>query len=110
MFDEGTSAAIKEVAGAGSAAKTVPTDNPLAKTQDLVSKSQRTEAAPSSTVLATAQSKPPLILGSTTNSVGDFNSIGKQLYHKSDNFNEIYKTLSGKINDVKKELQPIATK
>jgi len=110
MFDEGTSAAIKEVAGAGSAAKTVPTDNPLAKTQDLVSKSQRTEAAPSSTVLATAQSKPPLVLGSITNSVGDFNSIGKQLYHKSDNFNEIYKTLSGKINDVKKELQPIATK
>ncbi len=110
MFDEGTSAAIKEVAGAGSAAKTVPTDNPLAKTQDLVSKSQRTDAAPSSTVLATAQSKPPLILGSTTNSVGDFNSIGKQLYHKSDNFNEIYKTLSAKINDVKKELQPIATK
>ena len=110
MFDEGTSAAIKEVAGAGSAAKTVPTDNPLAKTQDLVSKSQRTEAAPSSTVFATAQSKPPLVLGSITNSVGDFNSIGKQLYHKSDNFNEIYKTLSGKINDVKKELQPIATK
>ena len=110
MFDEGTSAAIKEVAGAGSAAKTVPTDNPLAKTQDLVSKSQRTDAAPSSTVFATAQSKPPLVLGSITNSVGDFNSIGKQLYHKSDNFNEIYKTLSGKINDVKKELQPIATK
>ena len=110
MFDEGTSAAIKEVAGAGSAAKTVPTDNPLAKTQDLVSKSQRTEAAPSSTVLATAQSKPPLVLGSITNSVGDFNSIGKQFYHNSDNFNEIYKTLSGKINDVKKELQPIATK
>jgi len=110
MFDEGTSAAIKEVAGAGSAAKTVPTDNPLAKTQDLVSKSQRTEAAPSSTVLATAQSKPPLVLGSTTNSVGDFNSIGKQLYHKSDNFNEIYKALSAKINDVKTELQPLATK
>ena len=110
MFDEGTSAAIKEVAGAGSAAKTVPTDNPLAKTQDLVSKSQRTDAAPSSTVFATAQSKPPLVLGSITNSVGDFNSIGKQLYHKSDNFNQIYKTLSGKINDVKKELQPIATK
>ena len=110
MFDEGTSAAIKEVAGAGSAAKTVPTDNPLAKTQDLVSKSQRTEAAPSSTVLATAQSKPPLVLGSITNSVGDFNSIGKQLYHKSDNFNEIYKALSAKINDVKTELQPLATK
>jgi len=110
MFDEGTSAAIKEVAGAGSAAKTVPTDNPLAKTQDLVSKSQRTEAAPSSTVFATAQSKPPLVLGSITNSVGDFNSIGKQLYHKSDNFNEIYKTLSAKIDDVTKELQPIATK
>jgi len=110
MFDEGTSAAIKEVAGAGSAAKTVPTDNPLAKTQDLVSKSQRTEAAPSSTVLATAQSKPPLVLGSITNSVGDFNSIGKQLYHKLDNFNEIYKALSAKINDVKTELQPLATK
>ena len=110
MFDEGTSAAIKEVAGAGSAAKTVPTDNPLAKTQDLVSKSQRTEAAPSSTVFATAQSKPPLILGSTTNSVGDFNSIGKQLYHKTDNFNDIYNTLSKKIDVVKEELQPIATK
>ena len=110
MFDVGTSAAIKDVAGAGSAAKTVPTDNPLAKTQDLVSKSQRTDAAPSSTVLATAQSKPPLIRGSKTKTVGDFNSIGKQLYHISDDFNEIYKTLSAKIEDVTKELQPIATK
>ena len=109
-FTAGMPLAIRTSAGATSAAKTVPTGKPLAKIQDLVSKSQRTDAAPSSTVLATAQSKPPLIRGSTTSSVGDFSSIGKQLYHKADNFNEIYKTLSAKIDDVKKDLQPIATK
>jgi len=111
MFDEGTSLAIRSEAGAGAAAKTVPTDKPLAKTQDLVSKSQVTDAPPPSTVLATAQSKPPLLTrGETNKVVGDINSIGKPIYHKTDNFNEIYKTLSAKMDSVKKELQPIATK
>ncbi len=111
MFDEGTSLAIRSEAGAGAAAKTVPTDKPLAKTQDLVSKSQVTDAPPPSTVLATAQSKPPLLtLGETNKVIGDINSIGKPIYHKTDNFNEIYKTLSAKMDSVKKELQPIATK
>ena len=111
MFDEGTSLAIRSEAGAGAAAKTVPTGKPLAKTQDLVSKSQLTETAPPSTVLATAQSKPPLLArGETNKVVGDISSIGFPLYHKTDNFNEIYKTLSKKINAVKKELQPITTK
>ena len=111
MFDEGTSLAIRSEAGAGAAAKTVPTGNPSAKIQDLVSKSQVTEAAPSSTVLATAQSKPPLLTrGETNKVVGDFNSIGKPLYHKTDDFNEIYSTLSKKIDAVKEDLQPIATK
>ena len=111
MFDEGTSLAIRSEAGAGAAAKTVPTDKPLVKTQDLVSKSQVTDAPPPSTVLATAQSKPPLLtLGETNKVIGDINSIGKPIYHKTDNFNEIYKTLSAKMDSVKKELQPIATK
>jgi len=111
MFDEGTSLAIRSEAGAGAAAKTVPTDKPLVKTQDLVSKSQVTDAPPPSTVLATAQSKPPLLTrGETNKVVGDINSIGFPLYHKTDNFNEIYKTLSQKVDTVKKELQPIATK
>ena len=111
MFDEGTLLAIRSEAGAGAAAKTVPTGKPLAKTQDLVSKSQRTDTAPSSTVLATAQSKPPLLTrGETNKVVGDFSSIGKPLYHKTDDFNEIYTTLSKKIDAVKEELQPIATK
>ena len=62
-------------------------------------------------VLATAQSKPPLLTrGETNKVVGDINSIGKPIYHKTDNFNEIYKTLSAKMDSVKKELQPIATK
>jgi len=111
MFDEGTLLAIRSEAGAGAAAKTVPTGKPLAKTQDLVSKSQRTDTATSSTVLATAQSKPPLLTrGETNKVVGDFSSIGKPLYHKTDDFNEIYTTLSKKIDAVKEELQPIATK
>jgi ppGpp synthetase/RelA/SpoT-type nucleotidyltranferase len=111
MFDEGTSLAIRSEAGAGAAAKTVPTGKPLAKTQDLVSKSQLTETAPPSTVLATAQSKPPLLTrGETNKVVGDISSIGFPLYHKTDNFNEIYNTLSKKMDSVKKELQPIATK
>ena len=111
MFEDGMSLAIKTEAGATSAAKTVPTGKPLAKTQDLASTSQITDAAPSSKVLATAQTKPPLIRGSTTSSVGDFNSITKdRLYHISNDFNEIYSTLSKKLDRVKKDLQPTATK
>ena len=62
--------AIKTSSGAGSAAKTVPTPKPLAKTQDLVFISQVTEAAPPPTVLATATITPPLILGSTSSIIG----------------------------------------
>ena len=110
IFDAGTSAAIRVEAEAGAAAKTVPSFKPSAKIQSLVSKSQETDAALSSTVLATAQSKPPLIRGLDNKTVGDINSIGKRLYQKSDNYKEIYDTLSAKIDDVKNELQPIATK
>ena len=67
--------AIKISLGAMSAENTVPTGNPLAKTQDLLSISQVTEAPPSSTVLATAQTNPPLILGTITNSIGDLSSV-----------------------------------
>jgi len=110
MFDAGTSAAIRAEAEAGAAAKTVPINNPLAKTQDLVSKSQETDTALSSTVLATAQSKPPLIRGLDNKSVGDFNSIGIRLYQKSNDYKEIYKTLSKKLEPLKKDLQAITTK
>ena len=110
MFDAGTSAAIRAEAEAGAAAKTVPIDNPLAKTQDLVSKSQETDTALSSTVLATAQSKPPLIRGLANKSVGDFNSIGKRLYQKSNDYKEIYSNLSKKLEPLKKDLQEITTK
>ena len=110
MFDAGTSAAIRTEAEAGAAAKTVPIDNPLAKTQDLVSKSQETDTALSSTVLATAQSKPPLIRGLANKSVGDFNSIGIRLYQKSNDYKEIYSTLSKKLEPLKKDLQAITAK
>jgi len=111
IFGEGTSLAIRSEAGAGAAAKTTPTGKLFSGTQDLVSKSQTTDAAPSSTVLATAQTKPPLLTrGETNKVVGDINSIGKPLYHKTDDFNEIYSTLSKKIDSVKEDLQPIATK
>jgi len=109
MFTDGMPLAIKSEGGAGAAAKTVPTGKPLAKTQDLVSKSQRTDLARSS-ILATANTKPPLIRGSINSSVGDLNSIKQPLYHISDNYNEIHKTLSAKIDAVKKELLPISTK
>jgi len=111
MFGDGTSLAIRSEAGAGAAAKTVPTGKLFSEIQDLVSKSQVTDTAPPSKVLATAQSKPPLLTrGETNKVVGDINSIGKPLYHKTDDFNEIYSTLSKKIDAVKEELQPIATK
>jgi len=110
MFDAGTSAAIRAEAEAGAAAKTTPIDNPLAKTQDLLSKSQDTDIALSSTVLATAQSKPPLIRGLDNKSVGDFNSIGIRLYQKSNDYKEIYKTLSKKLEPLKKDLQAITAK
>ena len=109
IFTDGMPLAIKSEGGAGAAAKTVPTGKPLAKTQDLVSKSQRTDLTRSS-ILATANTKPPLIRGSTTSSVGDLNSIKQPLYHISNDYNEIYNTLSKKMGSVKKELQPIATK
>ena len=111
MFGDGTSLAIRTEAGAGAAAKTTPTGKLASDFQDLVSKSQVTDTAPSSTVLATAQSKPPLLTrGETNKVVGDFNSIGKPLYHKTDDFNEIYKTLSNKMDAVKADLLPFATK
>ena len=111
MIDEGTSLAIRSEAGAGSAAKTVPTGKPLAKTQAFLEKSQRTDTASSSTVLATAQTKPPLLTrGETNKVVGDFNSIGKPLYYKTDNINEIYSALSKKNDSIKKELLTIIEK
>ena len=110
MFDAGTSAAIRAEAGAGAAAKTTPTFKSLAKTQDLVSKSQVTDAARSSVVLATAQSKPPLIRGLDNKSVGDFNSIGVKLYQKSNDYKEIYNTLSKKLEPLKRDLQAITAK
>ena len=111
MFDEGIALAIKTEGGATSAAKTVPTGKPLAKIQEAVSGSQVTEAAPSSAVLATAQTKPPLIRGSTTSSVGDFNSITKdRVYHISNNFNEIVDGLSKVKNEVISTLEPLVKK
>ena len=111
MFDEGTSLAIRSEAGAGAAAKTVPTGKFSSDFQDLLSKSQTTDTAPSSKVLATAQSTPPpLTRGETNKVVGDFNSMGKPIYHKTDDFNEIYNTLSSKIEEVKADLLPFATK
>ena len=117
IFTDGSPLAIKTSVDAGAAAKTVPTGKPSAKTQALSIASQKTDAQPSSSVLATAQSKPPLIRGSTISSVGDFSfrSIGSsrqksRIYHISNDYNEIYNTLSKKMDSVKKELQPIATK
>ena len=85
----------------GTAAKTVPTGKPSAKTQALSIASQKTDAQPPSSVLATAQSKPPLIRGSIISSVGDFSSdfsfrsIGSsrqksRLCHISNDYNDIY--------------------
>ena len=36
--------------------------------------------------------------------------MGKPIYHKTDDFNEIYNTLSSKIEEVKADLLPFATK
>ena len=109
MFDTSTSSSIKSGAEAGAAAKTSPTVL-SDKLQDLTKGSQKTDATPVS-VLAKANTVPPLFRGSKTNKVGDKSAITKKvIYHKSDDFNTIYNTLSKKIEDVKKELQPIATK
>jgi len=110
MFDVSTSSAIKTEAGTGAAAKTSPRVE-LDNFQDLSLASQKTAATPSSSVLATATTNPPLVRGSTINRVGDTSAISnKLLYHVSNDFNEIINTLSTKMNDVKAELQPIATK
>ena len=97
IFTDGSPLANKTLVDAGAAAKTVPTGKPSAKTQALSIASQKTDAQPSSSVLATAQSKPPLIRGSTISSVGDFSfrSIGSsrqksRLCHISNDYNDIY--------------------
>ena len=97
IFTAGRSLASKTSVDAGAAAKTVPTGKPSAKTQALSTKSQATDAQPPSSVLATAQSKPPLIRGSIISSVGDFSfrSIGSsrqksRLCHISNDYNDIY--------------------
>jgi hypothetical protein len=101
IFTAGRSLASKTLVDAGAAAKTVPTGKPSAKTQALSIASQKTDAQPPSTVLATAQSKPPLIRGSIISSVGDFSSdfsfrsIGSsrqksRLCHISNDYNDIY--------------------
>ena len=101
-------------AGTGAAAKTSPTEL-SDKFQVLSAGSQKTDATPPS-VLAKANTVPPLLRGADTskvgtNRVGDVSDITKKLiYQKSDNFNEIYSTLSKKMDDVKKDLTPITTK
>jgi ppGpp synthetase/RelA/SpoT-type nucleotidyltranferase len=109
VFDVSTSSSIRSVAGAGAAAKTSPTVLSDA-TQVLAKGSQKTEATPVS-VLANANTVPPLFRGLDTSRVGSKSAItNKTIYHISDDFNTIYKTLSGKKNEVLKELQPIANK
>ena len=114
VFDVSTSSPIKMSAGTGAAAKTSPTEL-SDKIQALSLGSQKTDATPPS-VLAKANTVPPLLRGSDTskvgtNKVGDISDITKKLiYQKSDNFNEIYSTLSKKMDDVKKDLTPITTK
>ena len=107
VFDVSTSSSIKSVAGQGAAAKTSPTELSDAS-QTLSLASQKTDATPVS-VLANAKTVPPLFRGSDTSKVGSKSAItNKVIYHTSGDFNEIYKTLSSKLKDVKKDLQPIA--
>ena len=80
IFTAGRSLASKTLVDAGAAAKTVPTGKPSAKTQALSIASQKTDAQPPSSVLATAQSKPPLIRGSTISSIGFFNLVSFSIY------------------------------
>ena len=109
VFDVSTSNPIKSEAGTGAAAKTSPTEL-SDKFQVLSAGSQKTDATPVS-VLAKANTEPPLLRGSDTNRVGDISDISKDfIYHKSQDFNEIYKTLSKKMKDVTKDLNPITTK
>ena len=109
VFDVSTSSSIRSEAGAGAAAKTSPTELSEA-TQVLPKGSQKTDATPVS-VLANANTVPPLFRGLDTSRVGSKSAItNKVIYHISDNFNTIYKTLSGKKNQILKELQPIANK
>ena len=80
IFTAGRSLASKTLVDAGAAAKTVPTGKPSAKTQALSIASQKTDAQPPSSVLATAQSKPPLIRGSIISSIGFFNLVSFSIY------------------------------
>ena len=109
MFDVSTSSSIKSEAGAGAAARTSPIELSDAN-QVLPKGSQKTDVTPVS-VLANANTSPPLFRGSDTSKVGVKSAItNRVIYHISNDFNEIYKTLSAKKNAVLKELQPIAIK
>ena len=109
MFDVSTSSSIKSEAGAGAAARTSPIELSDAN-QVLPKGSQKTDVTPVS-VLANANTSPPLFRGSDTSKVGVKSAItNRVIYHISNDFNEIYKTLSAKKNAVLKELQPIANK
>ena len=109
MFDVSTSSSIKSEAGAGAAARTSPIELSDA-TQVLPKGSQKTDVTPVS-VLANANTSPPLFRGSDTSKVGVKSAItNRVIYHISNDFNEIYKTLSAKKNAVLKQLQPIANK
>ena len=116
VFDVSTSSSIRSEAGAGAAAKTSPTEFSEA-TQALSAASQRTDATPVS-VLAKANTEPPLFRGLDTSNVGVKSAIvgskspisNKVYYHKTDNFDVIYNTLAKKMPDVKSNLEPIAIK
>ena len=110
-FGEEIPKSIRTEAGATSAAKTAPTDKPVAGTQDLASTSQRTDAEPPSEVLANAQTNPPLSRADVNNSVGSRNSISFQRINQvSNDYNEIRSYFNDKIEPITKDLQSINNK
>ena len=110
-FGEEIPKSIRVEAGATSAAKTAPTDKPLAGTQDLASVSQKTDAEPPSEVLANAQTKPPLSRADVNNSVGSFNSITNSKVNQVINdVNEIITYFKDKLDPIEQALKPINDK
>ena len=110
-FGEEIPKSIRVEAGATSAAKTAPAPKPLAKDQDLVSPSQKTDAEPPSEVLANAQTKPPLSRTDVNNSIGSRNSItGSKINQISNDFNEIVDYFKDKLAPIEQALKPIKDK
>ena len=111
VLGEGISKAIKDEVGSGGSVSTSPAVKSLSISQDLAKGSQRTKAAPPSTVLADATASPPSFRGDVNNSVGSKSSItNKIIYHNTDDLTELKLRAEKNFDGYKSFLETFAAK